>query len=162
MARYMRTLLVIACLGTAGQDALAIAPRSNVVASQATDPPAKSTAARTSYTWRDSEFEILMAFGAGVSALLLLCRTYQHEGRAFAVGTVLFSSMASLYGFLQGAWPLGIALGAYSVVSLRALILSRRGISMPRLSIPPGPARNTIALQPWEQSRMSRMFGPGN
>lgn len=100
-----------------------------------------------------------MAFGAGSIALLLLCRAYQREGRAFAVGTVIFSLTASLYGFLQGAWPLGFALGAYAIVSLRAQILSRNCVSSPRR-----PARRTAenlpALQPWEQSRLSRMFGP--
>ena len=153
MPTFIRTLLVSACLVAASSDALAIVPRSTVLPS---GPAVRSPAAQRRSAMPEPEFQTLMAFGAGSMALLLLCRMYQHEARAFAIGTVIFASMASLYGFLQGAWPLGIALGAYAIVSLRALVVSPARVSLQRR----WRVQNAVTLQPWEQSRMSRMFGP--
>lgn len=44
---------------------------------------------------------------------------------AFAASCVL----ASIYGFLQGAWPFGMVEGVWSVVAFRRWWLERRGSS---------------------------------
>jgi hypothetical protein len=42
---------------------------------------------------------------------------------AFAVACIL----ASVYGFLQGAWPFGAVEAVWSVVALRRWLLARKG-----------------------------------
>lgn len=65
----------------------------------------------------------------GLLSVLLMLVFYALESRsawcvlAFAVSCV----MASIYGFLQGAWPFGLVEGIWSVVALRRWWLRRSG-----------------------------------
>jgi hypothetical protein len=64
----------------------------------------------------------------GFVAVTLMLVTYALEKRshwfilAFAAACVL----ASIYGFLQGAWPFGMVEAVWSVVALRRWWLARR------------------------------------
>lgn len=76
---------------------------------------------------------MLTAFG--VSALTFMMLTYALERRharfiaAFAVGCAL----ASVYGFLSGAWPFGVVEAIWALVALRRYA-ERRGAPTPRFA----------------------------
>ncbi len=69
----------------------------------------------------------LNAFGLfAVTAMLVFYALEKHSAWfifAFAVACVL----ASVYGFLQGAWPFGAVEAVWSVVALRRWWLARYG-----------------------------------
>ncbi len=57
----------------------------------------------------------------GLVSVLLMLLFYALEGRA-AIFVCLFAIscvMASIYGFLQGAWPFGMVEAVWSLVALR-------------------------------------------
>jgi hypothetical protein len=63
--------------------------------------------------------DAITAYGF-VSVLLMLC-FYAMEGRG-AIYILLFAIscvMASIYGFLQGAWPFGLVEAVWSLVAAR-------------------------------------------
>ncbi|MEO6446638.1 MAG: hypothetical protein ABIP66_15910 [Gemmatimonadaceae bacterium] len=68
----------------------------------------------------------------GLFAVVAMLVTYAWEDRspwfvlAFAASCVL----ASIYGFLQGAWPFGVAEGVWSIVAIRRW-LRRRAVVVP-------------------------------
>ena len=53
-----------------------------------------------------------------VSAMLV-CYAFERRSRWFILGFAISCALASLYGFLQGAWPFGIVEAVWSVVALR-------------------------------------------
>jgi hypothetical protein len=59
-----------------------------------------------------------------VSAMLL---TYALEDRSawFVLAFAAACALASVYGFLQGAWPFGVVEGVWTVVALRRFMLRR-------------------------------------
>jgi hypothetical protein len=59
-----------------------------------------------------------------VSAMLL---TYALEDRSawFVLAFATACALASVYGFLQGAWPFGVVEGVWTVVALRRFMLRR-------------------------------------
>ena len=67
----------------------------------------------------------------GLIAVSIMLLFYMLEERspifilAFAVGCV----MASVYGFLQGAWPFGIVEAVWSAVAVRRWLAKRREIA---------------------------------
>jgi hypothetical protein len=109
-----------------------------------------------------------MAFGAGAVLLMLVCWGHERRIPSAAAGTAAGALAASVYGFAQGAWPLGIALAAFAVVSARRWWASR-GPRVRRRRWPPRtkvwpvdgldlPVRSTV--EPWqEESRVTRLFG---
>lgn len=66
----------------------------------------------------------------GLFAVVAMLVTYAWEDRspwfvlAFAASCVL----ASIYGFLQGAWPFGVAEGVWSIVAIRRWLRRRAGV----------------------------------
>jgi len=71
----------------------------------------------------------LTAFGLfGVTAMLVF---YALEKRSpwFIFAFALACVLASLYGFLQGAWPFGAVEAVWSLVALRRWCLARTGKS---------------------------------
>lgn len=68
----------------------------------------------------------LTLFGLfAVSAMLV---TYALEDRSawFVLAFAVACALASVYGFLQGAWPFGVVEGVWTVVALRRFMLRRR------------------------------------
>jgi hypothetical protein len=86
--------------------------------------------------------------------LMLLCRSQEHHNRWLAVGTAIGAMMAAVYGFIAGAWPLGISLGVYSIAYFHSLFTLRVGV------FPRYPAcRRTVSSEWNEESRIERLFG---
>lgn len=57
----------------------------------------------------------------GLASVMLMLCFYAMEGRA-AIFVLLFAIscvMASVYGFLQGAWPFGLVEAVWSIVAMR-------------------------------------------
>ena len=73
--------------------------------------------------------DMLTWFGlAAVGAMLLL---YALEDRApfYILGFAGACVLASVYGFLQGAWPFGVVEGIWSLVAVRRWLKVRRLIA---------------------------------
>ena len=67
----------------------------------------------------------LTLFGLfAVSAMLI---TYALEDRSawFVLAFAAACALASIYGFLQGAWPFGVVEGIWTVVALRRFMLRK-------------------------------------
>jgi hypothetical protein len=96
------------------------------------------------------ELDFVMVFGAIAVVLTLFCRSHEHVFRWLAVGTVVGAMMAAVYGFIVGAWPLGLALGAYSIARFHSTYVLRARGSM---------RRRTVSPEWSEESRIERMFG---
>ena len=158
MSQVIRKLLVVTCLVITCQDALAWSAEPGNSGMQGDAGEKECDLAPSAKPTTAPHFESLMAFGAASIALMMLCRAYQHESPSLVGGTLIFSLMASVYGFLQGAWPLGIALGAYAMFLLRSCVALRR--RLPRKETITRPC--LAAPQRWDESRMSRLFGSNN
>ena len=69
----------------------------------------------------------LTVFGLFAVTAMLVAYALEHRSRwfilAFAAGCVL----ASVYGFLQGAWPFGVVEAVWSVVAVRRWWVVRKG-----------------------------------
>jgi hypothetical protein len=60
-----------------------------------------------------------------------------------------------VYGFIIGAWPLGIAQIVYAVLAYRTWLKSRRSTQ----SVIRQVRQHRFANESFEESRMSRLFG---
>ena len=70
---------------------------------------------------------LLTAFGLfAVTAMLV---TYALEARShwFILGFAFSCALASVYGFLQGAWPFGLVEIAWTIVAVRRWVQRREG-----------------------------------
>jgi hypothetical protein len=61
----------------------------------------------------------LTLFGLFAVAAMLVCYSLEHRSRWWVFAFAWSCVLASLYGFLQGAWPFGLVEGVWSVVALR-------------------------------------------
>jgi hypothetical protein len=62
----------------------------------------------------------LTAFGLFAVIAMLVCYALEKRSRWFIILTFAAScALASAYGFLQGAWPLGVVEAVWSLVALR-------------------------------------------
>lgn len=50
---------------------------------------------------------------------MVICYAMEHRGAGFVLGFALCCALASIYGFLQGAWPFGLVEGVWSAIALR-------------------------------------------
>ena len=69
---------------------------------------------------------LLSIFGlAAVSAMVM---TYTLESRShwFVLAFASACALASIYGFLQGAWPFGLAEAVWSVIALRRWMQAKK------------------------------------
>ena len=62
---------------------------------------------------------LLTAFGLFSVGAMLLCYALEERSPRFVLGFSVACALASLYGFLQGAWPFGIVEAVWSIVALR-------------------------------------------
>lgn len=67
----------------------------------------------------DALFDPLSLFGLFAVTVMLLCYALEDRSRWFVLGFAGGCGLASLYGFLQGAWPFGIVEGIWGVVAVR-------------------------------------------
>jgi hypothetical protein len=67
----------------------------------------------------------------GLFAVTAMLVAYALEDRSawFVLAFAAACALASIYGFLQGAWPFGVVEGIWTVVALRRFML-RRGAAV--------------------------------
>jgi hypothetical protein len=67
----------------------------------------------------------------GLCAVTAMLVTYALEERSawFVLAFAGACALASIYGFLQGAWPFGVVEGVWTIVALRRFML-RRGAAV--------------------------------
>jgi hypothetical protein len=147
MFSSIRILFFALCLTMGGSSALAIVVR----------PPAGSPPGNAAVIAAPAVDSVpLTTFGAAAVAIMVLCRTQEWRLPWLSVGTFVFGMMAVICAIAIGIWPLAAALGGYVIVCHCRWLASRaRPISQPT-----GPSRRDSNLRPWEESRISRMFGP--
>jgi hypothetical protein len=61
----------------------------------------------------------LTLFGLLAVTLMLACYTLEDRSSWFVLAFAGACILASVYGFLQGAWPFGVLEGVWSIVALR-------------------------------------------
>ena len=61
----------------------------------------------------------LTGFGLFAVGAMVVCYAFEQRGRMFVLGFATSCVLASLYGFLQGAWPFGLVEAIWSLVALR-------------------------------------------
>ncbi|HMF92169.1 MAG TPA: hypothetical protein VKL40_16105 [Candidatus Angelobacter sp.] len=68
---------------------------------------------------------LLTAFGLLSVSAMMVFYAMERRSRWFILAFAGSCLLASVYGFLQGAWPFGIVEGAWSLVALRRWWLAR-------------------------------------
>jgi hypothetical protein len=69
----------------------------------------------------------LSLFGLFAVAAMMTCYALEHRSPWFILAFAFACVLASVYGFLQGAWPFGIVEAVWSAVAVRRWMLARRG-----------------------------------
>jgi hypothetical protein len=67
----------------------------------------------------------ITAFGLFAVCAMLVCYTFEKRSRWFVLAFAAACALASIYGFLQGAWPFGLIEAVWSVVALRRFWLRK-------------------------------------
>jgi predicted PurR-regulated permease PerM len=50
---------------------------------------------------------------------MLVCYALEPRARGFVLGFAISCALASVYAFLQGAWPFGLVEAVWTVIALR-------------------------------------------
>jgi hypothetical protein len=66
----------------------------------------------------------LTIFGLFAVTTMMICYALERKSPWFILAFAVSCVLASIYGFLQGAWPFGLVEGVWSVVALRRWRLS--------------------------------------
>lgn len=74
--------------------------------------------------WRAAEpagliFDAPTLFGLAAVVAMLACYALEDRGPGYVLGFAAACVAASIYGFLQGAWPFGFVEAIWSVIALR-------------------------------------------
>jgi hypothetical protein len=67
----------------------------------------------------DDEMDGLTLFGLFAVTAMVLCYAFEGRSPCFVLAFAGTCVLASIYGFLQGAWPFGIVEGIWALVALR-------------------------------------------
>jgi hypothetical protein len=70
--------------------------------------------------------DALTLFGLFAVAAMLVCYALENRSPWFVAAFAGSCALASIYGFLQGAWPFGIVEAVWSLVALRRWRLQAR------------------------------------
>ena len=70
-------------------------------------------------TIAEPAMDTLTAFGLFAVTAMLVCYALEERSPWFILAFAGSCVLASVYGFLQGAWPFGMVEGVWSVVALR-------------------------------------------
>ena len=62
---------------------------------------------------------LLTLFGLFAVTAMLVCYALEARSAWFVFGFAIACALASVYGFLQGAWPFGVIEAVWAVVALR-------------------------------------------
>lgn len=68
----------------------------------------------------------LNLFGLFAVTVMVICYALEQRDSAFVLAFAASCVLASVYGFLQGAWPFGIVEGVWSVIAVRRWYLGAR------------------------------------
>lgn len=68
----------------------------------------------------------LSAFGLFAVTLMVVCYALERRSPWFVVAFAGACVLASIYGFLQGAWPFGLVEAVWSVIAVRRWWLLRK------------------------------------
>jgi hypothetical protein len=60
----------------------------------------------------------LTAFGLVAVTAMVVCYALERRSRWYVLGFAAACVLASIYGFLQGAWPFGVVEAVWAVVAL--------------------------------------------
>ena len=63
--------------------------------------------------------DALTLFGFVAVSAMMICYALEQRSHWFVLGFAASCLLASLYGFLQGAWPFGVVEVLWAVVALR-------------------------------------------
>jgi len=63
--------------------------------------------------------DALTHFGLFAVAAMLTCYALEERGPIYVLAFAVSCALASLYGFLQGAWPFGLVEGVWTLIALR-------------------------------------------
>ena len=63
--------------------------------------------------------DALTLFGLFAVSAMLICYAFEERSDWFIVAFAGACALASLYGFLQGAWPFGVIEAIWALVALR-------------------------------------------
>jgi len=69
---------------------------------------------------------MLTLFGLFAVSAMLICYALEDRSHWFIVAFALACLLASLYGFLQGAWPFGVIELIWSLVAVRRWMRVKR------------------------------------
>ena len=71
--------------------------------------------------------DALTLFGLFSVSAMLAFYALEPRGRIYVLGFAFSCALGSAYGFLQGAWPFGIAEAFWGVIALKKWIKTSRG-----------------------------------
>lgn len=69
--------------------------------------------------------DALSLFGLAAVTFMLICYALEERHHLYVLGFAAACALASIYGFLQGAWPFGIVEMIFACVALRRWITRR-------------------------------------
>jgi predicted membrane-bound mannosyltransferase len=62
---------------------------------------------------------VLTAFGVAVLTFMMLMYALERRSNGFILAFACGCGLASLYGFISGAWPFGVVEAIWALVALR-------------------------------------------
>jgi hypothetical protein len=68
----------------------------------------------------------LTAFGLVAVTAMLVCYAFETRSHWWVLGFAGACAMASIYGFVQGAWPFGLVEAIWTLVAVQRWRLRRR------------------------------------
>lgn len=71
--------------------------------------------------------DALTAFGLLAVTTMVACYAFEDRSHWFILGFAASCALASIYGFLQGAWPFGLVEGIWTFIALRRWRVRRQG-----------------------------------
>ncbi|HTO94773.1 MAG TPA: hypothetical protein VMM80_10355 [Bacteroidota bacterium] len=83
----------------------------------------------------------LTLFGLFAVTAMLVCYALERRSNLFVLAFAACCVLASVYGFLQGAWPFGIVEAIWSLVAARRWWAAWRVSTTPAESAPPAAGR---------------------
>jgi hypothetical protein len=67
---------------------------------------------------KEGRMDALTVFGVAAVAAMLIFYTLEEQSSWFVLAFAVACAAASIYGFLQGAWPIGVIEAIWSVVAV--------------------------------------------
>jgi hypothetical protein len=68
----------------------------------------------------------LTTFGLFAVTAMVICYALEKRSSWFLLGFAVACVLGSIYGFLQGAWPFGIAEAIWSAIALKRWWMARK------------------------------------